>query len=180
MKRIIKEVMEDLPRWLVPPCGGVACRSLSISETLKNSSDENHEGNPYELSCRAVPAPGTNGACTNGVSATKLRADRVLSCIMIHQNCKRISRWTCLFFRVSLMSVESTSDVRATDEYCEGGSNNGTVRPSGVQQRRKPCCGGYTVLTRRMSDDHSTRGLFAEVHFQNWNFHSHYCRDVLF
>lgn len=54
------------------------------------------------------------------------------------------------------MSVESTSDDGAADEYCEGGSNNGTVRPSRVQQRRKPSYGGYTVLTRRMSDSHST------------------------
>lgn len=55
------------------------------------------------------------------------------------------------------MSVESTSDDRAADEYWEGGSNNGTVRPSRIQQRRKQCYGRYTVLTRRMSNNHSTR-----------------------
>jgi hypothetical protein len=39
----------------------------------------------------------------------------------------------------------------------EGGSNNGTVRPSHVEQLRKPCFGAYTVLTRKMSDSLTTR-----------------------
>jgi hypothetical protein len=57
-----------------------------MSEILKNSSDENHEGNLYEVSRRLVPAPGTNDACTNGISATKLTADTAVSIMMIRQN----------------------------------------------------------------------------------------------
>jgi hypothetical protein len=50
----------------------------------------------------------------------------------------------------------SSSDSRAADGYRRGGSNNGTVRPSRVQQRRKPLYWAYIVLTLRMSDRQCT------------------------
>jgi hypothetical protein len=55
------------------------------------------------------------------------------------------------------MSVNpARTDNRAADEYRRSGSNNGTVRPSRVQQRRKPRYGAYIVLTRRMSNGQCT------------------------
>ena len=86
MKRTIKQTMQHLPPWwLVLPLGGVACTSLSTSETPKN---ENQEGNPRGFSRREFRVAVIKCACTKIVSATILTTEEVVSSILRNESRK--------------------------------------------------------------------------------------------